>query len=732
MSVRIAGYADRIAASPGDIVRFMVHGETPLDIEADLVRVVYGDPRPARGGPVLQDVAADFAGAHRIGPQPIASGGYGLAEATQPVELSSWTLACLIQPTRFGRAQALMGFYGPGKAAVRLGLDAGGRLMAQVGETALLTTNASIPLNRWSFVSLACDGETGALRLHVRSAPQGPGEAPHVEVAEGQGGAPLIADTAVFAARRVASDAGVAFDERLDGKLEAPTLMSGVVAPGDVEDLLSGDDDARIVAQWDFAQAISSREIVERTGGWRGELHNLPSRAVRGFRWDGTCHDWRVAADHYAAIHFHSDAQYDMGWSETFRWAVPSDLPSGAYAARLRHGDETAYVMVFVEPPAGTSTADVVFLASTATYLAYANETVHLRLAQSLTGVRPPVSPEYELLLKRPQFGGSLYEHHLDGAGVRYSSYLRPIANMRPLTRMWSFNADTAILKWLEREAPGFDLVTDHRLHGRGVEALNGARVVVTGTHPEYYSDEMLDALEAFLARGGRLIYMGGNGFYWRTAFSSEWPGAIEVRRAEDGTRAWIEEPGEYLHAFDGRLGGLWRRNGRPPNRLVGVGFAAQGFGSTSHYRLSAAARDPRVAFALEGISGEVIGDDSAAGPAGEEIDRFDIALGSPAHGLVIASSEGLGADMLRVKEEFHASTPHYPDPAIRADATFFETAAGGAVFSTGSIAWAGAMAAADFNNDVARLTLNVLRRFRDPTPFVFPARADQQQMEKA
>ena len=29
----------------------------------------------------------------------------------------------------------------------------------------------------------------------------------------------------------------------------------------------------------------------------------------------------------------------------------------------------------------------------------------------------------------------------------------------------------------------------------------------------------------AYLARGGRLIYLGGNGFYWRTAFHDTCPG---------------------------------------------------------------------------------------------------------------------------------------------------------------------------------------------------------------
>ena len=33
----------------------------------------------------------------------------------------------------------------------------------------------------------------------------------------------------------------------------------------------------------------------------------------------------------------------------------------------------------------------------------------------------------------------------------------------------------------------------------------------------------------------------------------------------------------EYYNGFDGSYGGLWRRNARPPQQLVGIGFTAQG-----------------------------------------------------------------------------------------------------------------------------------------------------------
>ena len=49
---------------------------------------------------------------------------------------------------------------------------------------------------------------------------------------------------------------------------------------------------------------------------------------------------------------------------------------------------------------------------------------------------------------------------------------------------------------------------------------------------------------------------------------------------------------------------------------------------------------------------------------------------------------------------------------------TFFETASGGAVFSTGSIAWAASLPWQGYDNNVSRITRNVFERFVDATPF--------------
>jgi N,N-dimethylformamidase len=59
--------------------------------------------------------------------------------------------------------------------------------------------------------------------------------------------------------------------------------------------------------------------------------------------------------------------------------------------------------------------------------------------------------------------------------------------------------------------------------------------------------------------------------------------------------------------------------------------------------------------------------------------------------------------------------------PLVRADMTFFETPGGGAVFSVGSIAWGASLPYDGYDNNVARISGNVLARFLDEAPFEAP-----------
>jgi N,N-dimethylformamidase len=238
----------------------------------------------------------------------------------------------------------------------------------------------------------------------------------------------------------------------------------------------------------------------------------------------------------------------------------------------------------------------------------------------------------------------------------------------------------------------------------------------------------MLDGLNSYLAAGGRLMYLGGNGFYWVTTAPEDEPFVIEVRRGMAGTRVWQSPAGEWYQAMTGERGGLWRHRGRTPQSLVGVGFTAQGFNVSLPYHIEASAEDGRVRFILEGIdTGAPLGGGGSVlgGPAGFEIDRADTALGTPAAAVVVASARQFSnAYQGAVEDVMTADSLQggQDSDLVRSDVVFFETGAGGAVFSVGSIAWCGALLVAGEETPVGRMTWNVLSRFLDETPFTASA----------
>ncbi len=686
----IVGYCAPLSVRAGHEIAFKLSSSRPGKAEWSMVELISGDDRPHGTGLIETPVAGGYAGVVEVGEQPLIQGSY--AQIQDMPALDAGTLELWFYPTLLRETpQCVANLNG-----LCVLLDASGFSVA-CGDVELRVP-CTLKLRRWASLRLDFGA---ALSLEVEQQAGGVAEQNVRAFGKENTAVDVAAGTWWFAARGPG-------DACFNGRLEAPTVTSN----------------RGVIGAWDFAQAVDTQRIVDTSGNARnGELRQTPTRAVKGVRWDGSQQSHLSAPDHYAAIHFHEDDLTDAGWEDTLVWRVPDDLPSGQYACKVVQGESEDYIPFFVRPACGQRGADLLYLVPTASYLAYANQ--RLGFSGGIFGEPAFRHANDAYLYAHEEVGYSLYEYHRDGSGVHFSSRLRPILNLKPRTGTWAFNADTHITAWLRHSGVRFDVMTDEDLHVEGADALQGYRTIITGTHPEYYSTRMRDGLSTWLKGGGRLMYMGGNGFYWRIAYDPENPAIIEVRRAEDGTRAWIAEPGEYYHQFSGEYGGLWRRLGYPPNELVGIGFAAQGFDGGTHYRVQPGALDPRVGFIVDGIeAGETWGSfgNQGGGAAGEEIDRWDETLGSPAHAVILATSEGHKPGMLRVKEEFHMTQPLGNDPKVRADMVFFEVPGGGAVFSTGSISYAGSLAHNDYDNEIARLTGNVLKRFLDPEPFTMPS----------
>lgn len=750
--LKITAYSDRLSVRPGGTVRFMVNCEHPT-YRADIVRLICADNSPAGPGYKETPVRTPVSKRHKGRRQAIHAGSYALVESRPLLEaLDSFTVQAMIWPTTPGKGRQGIVTKWDGRAGrgFALVIDETGAVALTVATDggAAETVSVGKPLleRHWYLAAASYDAHTGTVTVHqeplhryARVEDAGTARRTLARPAAAGSPAPLVM-AGVFARR---AKGRVLADGLYNGKIDSPRLASRALDRLEIERLRNEAVPAAlapsVLGAWDFSRDITSVRITDRSAHrFDGAIVNLPARGMTGWNFTGREMCWRHAPEEYGAIHFHDDDLYDAGWEVDFAWTVPARQKSGVYAARLRAGDSEEYVPFVVLPAPGRA-ARIAFLLPTVEYMAYANEHMAFdgALAELLTGQLPTLTPNQLFLNEHREYGASLYDSHSDGSGVCYSSRLRPILNMRPkvetpwacagedATNAREFILDMYVVDWLEHFGFAHDVITDEDLHREGADLLTPYAVLITGGHPEYYSKAMRDAVHGFTQRGGRLMYLGGNGFYWRVAMHRELPGVIEVRRCEAAIRTWEADPGEYYHSFTGEYGGLWRHQGdTAPQRLAGVGFVAEGFDKSSYYRRMPDGFDPRARFVFEGIGAdELIGDFGyhGEGAAGNELDHADRRLGTPPHALVLARSENHTDLYLVVNEEVlvnHSGLGGTENEKVHADMVFYETPNGGAVFSVGSICYPASLPWNGYDNNVARLTTNVLRRFADPTPF--------------
>ncbi|GAA3867421.1 large subunit of N,N-dimethylformamidase [Saccharothrix violaceirubra] len=711
----LLGYADRVSASPGETITFMVSAEGVAEYTTGLLRLRHVNDDPNGPGVRVETVPDLWTGTHRGHAQRTVPGAHVAVRDPHGATTGEggFAIAAYIHPTVTGREQAVIARWNDGDRGYALGLDETGRLEFRLGDgTASTVVHTEEPLvpHRWHGVAASYDPATGRATLVTR---------PLVTSANSRvspivvGDAPIVVERRVDAAFTPADHGDLLFGSRTpesghyNGKIERPGLWPHPLSRAALIAVVSDDHDAPL--RWDFEPgATAAGLVVPCVGrpGLDGRLVNLPVRGVTGRHFTGRVEHYAVDPRGYAAIHFHDDAVTDADWTPSHEFTVP-DVPAGVYALQVTATDGSCdrAVPFVVRPPAGTATGDLALLLPTATYLAYSNE-------RGLGYV--PVVPDGTVFLEqRYDLGHSAYARHTDGSGVCYTSWRRPILTLAPGFRVhlspFMLEADLYILDWLTELGYSFDVITDHDLHAEGVDLLRRYKGVLTGSHPEYASEQMIDALESYVDGGGNLAYLGGNGYYWVVSFHPELPHVMELRRGELGTRSWQAKPGEYHHATTGERGGLWAGRNRAPQKVFGVGFSAQGGGPSGYYRIGPD-HDP----VLDDVP-EVFGNqslDHGGGAAGNEIDRYDPALGSPPDALVLATSEGLGDDYQFAVEEVTGTNPgkgatEHPD--VRSDIVYFRTRGGGSVYATGSISFSSGLSANGYDNGLSRLTRNVL-----------------------
>lgn len=741
----IRGYCDRPNVRPGETLDVFVSTPATGTYCASLVRLIHGDRNPA--GPGYREEAVDvpFADSYPARSQRTQVGGY--IEVPDPdaalAGKDGFTVHLFLWPTLPDLRQGVIGRWTENDAC-------GWALIIEDGHLCLITADGQSttrvvcpkPLfpEVWHSVVARIDPVSGAGTIEQRIVLNSVNsrishvvdldcdasfEAPMT--APGVAAAPLVI---AGLTESVAADRAWVV-ANYNGKIDSPSLFDRALSDDDVARLHQGERLAGAGAAWDFAAGIGrggipSDRIVDISGNERhGLCINQPDRAMTGWNWQGREENFVHCPEQYGAIWFHDDSLDDCRWQADFSLRIPADLPSGAYAIKLEQDGSLDRIPFFVVPPKGRPGASIAVVLPTFSYIAYANSQVmqNAQTGQAIMGTLTTLDDLDVELSTHPHYGRSTYDYHRDGRGVQYSSWRRPILNMRPDYRhefgsVWQFPADLHLIDWLTAKGYTFDVLTDHDIQAEGAALLASYATVISPSHAEYSSWEMLDAYEEYLAEGGRGMYLGANGFYWIASQHPEKPWMIEVRKGESGDQAWRARPGELYHSTTGERGGLWRHRARAPQKLWGTGYTAHGLDVSAGYRQMPDAGDPRLAWIMEGIErDEVIGDFGLVngGAAGLEVDRIDYALGTPPNTMLLACSFGHNENALLVPEEQYFVYPGISgrdNPMVRSDIAYFTTRKGGAVFSTSSMAWCGSLSHNGYENNVARMTENVLRRF--------------------
>lgn len=712
----VTGYSEQISIQPGGEVEVRLSSDVQ-DLRCDVVRLWHGDNNAL--GPGFQEEVVELIPAQDVQAAERAVGQGSAVRALlsgyQPA--GGLSVSASIWPTLpdNGKVQTVLAAHGGEGLVFKIFLDGEGRISAQYGD-AVLTSELILAARNWYRIGL--EVADSAVALTLRPMNQLNGAQATAQALHSVGHVKNLSEVIIGGTQVVPVEQSYGVAEAFNGKIDNPRITAGTA----------------VIADWRFEQDLNSSAVRDASAnGYHGTLINMPARGMTGHNWTGEFQTPALAPEQYGAIHFHEDDLVDAGWPVTTSFAIPETLQSGIYAVRVTAtdasgGEEVDRIPFIIRPAATAIPTKTVLLLPTFTYTAYANERLVTLIDYNESGRSGyPVSlhPQDRFLAEHLEYGSSLYDQHTDGSGVCYSSLRRPVPNLRPDYRMWLQNAprhlaaDLYITAFCRHLGIDVDVITDHDLHREGAAILEKYEAVLTGSHPEYYSGRMLDALQNHLDSGGSLAYLGGNGFYWVTSQDVERDYVCEVRRSQ-GIRSWETQPGENHHSSTGEPGGLWRLRGRSPNKLVGVGMASQGWDEKAPgYKRSPASYEPAAKWVFEGIEDEIIGDFGLImdGACGDEVDRYDVSLGSPLNATVLATSLPHSNFYQPAVEDVAMLAPGLggaDNRDVRADMVLIEHPAGGAVFSTAAITFTGSLPWNNWDNNVSRLLENVVRNFQD------------------
>ena len=352
--IPITGYADRFSLAPGEKINFKISSTSIDPYRAKLIRVISGDPNPEGPGLIEEDIESDFSGVYPSRRQTTNLGSYVRVPSNNSFNPSGgFTLGASIWPTNttINDQCIISQFNSAQDAGMALFVGTKGvSIVVADGQNNLIRLSIDRPLSERRWYHTWATFDLGSSKLEIYQTPV---------IDSFDLDSPLqkeiLCSIKPILVPQQPLIIGAAGNKKIsnffNGKIERPFFINTAINDIDALDIAKGANDTRITAAWDFSKNISSQEAVDISGNnFNGKIINLPTRAVKGFTWDGSCFDWTKKPEHYGAIHFHDDDLYDCEWETDFSFHVPENFKSGVYAAKLEITENVTEMVPFLSP----------------------------------------------------------------------------------------------------------------------------------------------------------------------------------------------------------------------------------------------------------------------------------------------------------------------------------------------------------------------------------------------
>jgi hypothetical protein len=278
----------------------------------------------------------------------------------------------------------------------------------------------------------------------------------------------------------------------------------------------------------------------------------------------------------------------------------------------------------------------------------YAQLTSRARTGYAPFVLRPHALGEHRVALVLPTESWQAYNFRDDDrdgrpntwyAGGNTARLIRPFTN-RGVPPHWK-QYDAPFVRWLVQTGRDVDYLSDQDLRtvSSGARLADAYSLLIFSGHHEYVTKHEYDVVTGFRDRGGDLMFLSANNFFWK----------ITIR---DDVMTKVAQ---------------WRDLGRPEAALIGVGYRGNDRGK---HRGPWIVRDAHSASWL--LAGTKLGVGGRFGNAGIEIDKTTPSSPRQLHIL--------------------AEVPNLLGPGLSGQMTYYETAAGAKVFAAGAFTLAGAV----------------------------------------